>query len=92
MTENKRVTRLFSGESDEHVAMTDIEEKRETGASLMFLGLGVWMMDLLVVFFLPSGIRFGHYATFLGIIIAMGVVGLVLLIIGYKVRGTSSAE
>jgi len=82
----------MSDESDEHAAMANIEEKRETGASLMFLGLGVWVMDLLVVFFLPSGIKFGRYAAFLGIIIAMGVLGLILLIIGYKVRGKSSAE
>lgn len=82
----------MSSESHEHAAMMDIEEKRETGASLIFLGLGIWMMDLLVVFFLPSGIKFGHYAAFLSIIIAMGVLGLVLLIIGYKVRGKSSAE
>ncbi len=79
-------------ESHRLVAMTDIEEKRETGASLMFIGLGVWVMDLLVVFFLPSGIKFGRYATFLSIIIAMGILGLVLLIIGYKVRGKSSTE
>ena len=82
----------MSSESHEHAAMTDIEEKRETGASLMFIGLGVWVMDLLVVFFLPSGIKFGHYAAFLSIIIAMGILGLGLLIIGYKVRGKSSTE
>ena len=81
-----------TAESYDYVAMMDVEEKRETGASLMFLGLGIWMMDLLVVFFLPSGIKFGHYATFLGIIIAMGVLGLVLLIIGFKVRGKSGPE
>lgn len=72
--------------------MMDIEEKRETGASLMFLGLGLWMMDLLVVFFLPSGTKFGHYAAFLEIIIAIGALGFALLIIGYRVRGKSSAE
>jgi hypothetical protein len=72
--------------------MTGIEEKRETGASLIVLGLGVWAVDFLVVFFLPSGIKLGSYATFLGIIIAMGIVGLVLLIMGYWARGKSSAE
>jgi Na+-driven multidrug efflux pump len=82
----------MSSGSHKPIAMMDIEEKRETGASLMFLGLGVWVMDLLVVFFLPSGIKFGRYGTFLGIIVALGVVGLVLLIIGYKVRGKSSAD
>jgi Na+-driven multidrug efflux pump len=72
--------------------MTAIEEKRETGASLIVLGIGVWVVDFLVVFFLPSGIKLGRQATFLGIIIAMGVLGLILLIIGYKARGKSSAE
>ena len=79
-------------ESDEPVAMTNLEEKRETGASLIVLGLGVWVVDFLVVFFLPSGIKLGRQATFLGIIITMGVLGLVLLIIGYKARGKSGAE
>jgi NO-binding membrane sensor protein with MHYT domain len=82
----------MSFESDEHPAMMDTEQKRETGTSLMFLGLGVWMMDSLVVFFLPSGIKYGRYATFLSIIVAMGVLGLVLLIVGYKMRGKSGGE
>jgi NO-binding membrane sensor protein with MHYT domain len=76
----------------ENVAMTTPEEKRETGASLMLVGLGIWVVDFLVVFFLPSGIKLGRYATFLGIIIAMGALGLALVIIGYKERGKSSAD
>lgn len=72
--------------------MTSLEEKRETGASLILAGLAVWVVDFLVVFFLPAGIKLGRYATFLGIIITMGVLGLALLIIGYRARGKSSAE
>lgn len=72
--------------------MTNLEEKRETGTSVMLAGLAVWIVDFLVVFFLPSGIKLGRYGTFLGIIITMGVLGLVLLIIGYKARGKSGAE
>jgi Na+-driven multidrug efflux pump len=82
----------MSVERHEHIPMAGLEEKRETGTSLMLGGLAVWVVDFLVVFFLPSGIKLGRYATFLGIIIAMGVVGLALLIIGYKERGRSSAE
>jgi len=78
--------------SHEKVAMTSPEEKRETGATLMLVGLGVWVVDFLVIFFLPSGIKLGRYGTFLGIIIAMGILGLVLLIIGYRARGKSSEE
>ena len=72
--------------------MMDEETKHETGASLMFVGLGIWMMDLLVACFLPSGIVYGRRGLFLGIMIAMAVLGLILLIIGYQVRGKSSAE
>jgi hypothetical protein len=74
------------------LAMMDDEAKQETGASLMFLGLGIWMMDLLVACFLSSGIVYGQRAMFLGIMISMVVLGLVLLITGYKVRGKSRAE
>lgn len=70
----------------------DAEERHETGASLMVLGFGIWLMDLLVVFFLPSGIQYGHRATFLEIIGAMAVVGLTLLIAGYTIRGKTRSE
>ena len=91
-TQNERWSDATSSEPDEHIAMTAIEDKRETGASLILAGLAVWVVDFLVAFFLPSGLKLGRYATFLGIIIAMGILGLALLIIGYKTRGGSSAE
>jgi len=72
--------------------MAGIEEKRETGTSLIFLGIAMWVVDTLVVFFLPSGIKLGRQATFLNIILALGVVGLALLVIGLRARGKSSAE
>jgi len=72
--------------------MTSIEEKRETGASLMVLGFVVWVVDALVVFFLPAGVKLGRQGTFLNIIIAMGVLGLALLIVGYRARGKSGPE
>jgi hypothetical protein len=72
--------------------MADLEEKRETGATLMFIGVGIWIMDFLVVFFLPSASRPGTSRTFLDIIVTMAVLGLVLLIVGYRMRGKSRAE
>jgi hypothetical protein len=74
------------------LALMDLEEKRETGTSLMVLGFGIWMMGLLVMTFLPSGVVYGHRAMFVGILITMGAVGLILLLTGYKVRGKSRAE
>lgn len=72
--------------------MMDIEEKQETGASLMVLGLGIWLMDLLVLFFLPSAVVYGRRTMFLGIIATMGLLGLILLITGVKVRGWSGND
>jgi hypothetical protein len=82
----------MSSKPHEQVVMAGIEEKRETGASLIFLGLALWVVDFLVIFFLPSGIKLGRQGTFLNIILALGVLGLALLIIGYRARGKSSAE
>lgn len=72
--------------------MADNEAKREAGASLIFIGLAVWVVDLLVIFFLPAGIKLGHRATFVSLIVVLGVVGLVLLMTGYFKRGRSSEE
>jgi len=67
--------------------MADVEEKRETGASLMFIGLAVWVADLLVVFFLPSGMNLGRQAMFISVIATLAVLGLVLVVTGYWKRG-----
>ena len=72
--------------------MANKEAKREAGASLIFIGLAVWVVDLLVIFFLPAGIKLGHRATFVSIIVVLGVVGLVLLMTGYFKRGRLSEE
>jgi len=72
--------------------IANTEEKREIGKSLMFTGLAVWVVDLLVMFFLPAGIKLGRYTTFIGLIAALGVLGLILVVAGYRTRGKSSAE
>jgi hypothetical protein len=59
---------------------------------LIFIGFALWVVDFLVVFFLPAGIKLGRQGTFLDIILALGVLGLALLIIGYRARGKSRAE
>ena len=67
--------------------MADAEQKRETGTSLMFSGLAVWVADLLVVFFLPSGMKLGRETMFISIIATLAVLGLILIISGYLKRG-----
>ena len=53
--------------------MTDAVEgreqgRRETGASLMFIALAVWVAGLLVLFFLPAGMKMGRETMFYAVI------------------------
>ena len=66
--------------------MVDAEEKQEKGGSLMFAGLAVWVAGLLVLFYLPAGFRLGHQWRFEAILIALGVLGAVLMGVGWKMR------
>jgi uncharacterized membrane protein len=72
--------------------MTVADDKRESGTSLMFIGLAVWVADLLVVFFLPASVRLGRQELFLGIIVVLAVVGLVLMLAGYSRRSYGGPE
>ncbi len=72
--------------------MADVEAKSELGGSLMFIGLALWVADLLVVFYLPALMKGGGHGIFVGIVAVLAVLGLVLMIIGYRSRrkaGTS---
>jgi heme/copper-type cytochrome/quinol oxidase subunit 4 len=63
------------------------QSKKETGASLMFIGLAIWVAGALVAFFLPASMRLGSHVMSLTIIFALGLVGLLLLIVGFLMRG-----
>lgn len=67
--------------------MAIVADRNERGSSLMFIGLAVWVADLLVVFFLPAGIKAGMRNSFGGIISVLAVLGLVLMISGSRMRG-----
>ena len=66
--------------------MADFEEKQEKGGSLMFAGLAVWVAGLLVLFYLPAGLRLGHQLRFEAILAGLGVLGAVLMGAGWKMR------
>jgi phosphatidylserine synthase len=68
----------------------DAEEKSEKGTSLMFIGLAVWVGGLLVLFYLPAGIRLGQKGAFVAILAALGILGAGLMAKGWMLRrGTS---
>jgi NADH:ubiquinone oxidoreductase subunit 6 (subunit J) len=55
-------------------------------SALTILGLGLWVVDLLVVFFAPAAIRLGHGSSFVGVILVLALVGLVLVLLGRRER------
>jgi hypothetical protein len=63
------------------------QSKKETGASLMFIGLAIWVADALVLFFLPTSVKIGGRATWLTTITALALMGLTLMIVGHVMRG-----
>jgi len=66
--------------------MVNAEEKRETGGSLMFAGLAVWVAGLLVLFFLPAAVRIGSQGRFTALLAGLGVLGAVLMARGWWMR------
>jgi hypothetical protein len=72
--------------------MADVEGKREAGATLMFVGLSVLVVDLLVVFFLPAALRASRHTAFLGIVIALAFLGVALITKGRGMRGKGETE
>ena len=75
-----------TGDGGKEAGMADAEEKREKGGSLMFIGLAIWVGGLLVLFFLPSGVRLGHQGTFTAILVMLGALGAVLMGAGWSMR------
>lgn len=70
------------------IAVDDREQaKKETGTSLMFIGLAIWVADALVVFFLPASVKLGTRWPWMSAIVALGLMGLTLLLAGYMMRG-----
>ena len=69
-------------------AIEDREQsKKETGASLMFIGLAIWVADALVLFFLPASAKMGARFTWLIGITVLALMGFALLVVGYMMRG-----
>ena len=75
-------------ENREQLKLEDREQsKKETGASLMFIGLAIWVADALVLFFLPASVKMGGRFTWLISITVLALMGFTLLVVGYLMRG-----
>ena len=67
--------------------MPALADKAETGSSLMFIALALWVAALLVVFFLPAAVRIGRHEVFVWIISILVVGGIGFLLRGLQLRG-----
>lgn len=72
--------------------MAEATERREMGSSLMFIGLALWVADLLVAFYLPAAAKVGGNASFLSVLAVIAVLGLALMITGYLLRGKAESS
>jgi hypothetical protein len=72
--------------------MAEMLERRESSTCLLFIGLAVWVADLLVVFFLPSAFKVGRHELFISIIGALALLGLVLMVTGFTMRRNTTEE
>jgi hypothetical protein len=70
-----------------HTLESREESRKETGASLMFIGLAIWVASALVAFFFPAAVRIGMQGRFLSVIVTLAAVGLALMATGYVLRG-----
>lgn len=64
----------------------DVEQSREKGVGLMVAGAIVLFFDVLILFFLPAGLKLGHKAAFIALMGPLAVLGLVLIVSGYVIR------
>lgn len=62
------------------------EERRENGLSLILIGFMLWFFDLLIVFFMPAGVRLGHPRPFQILIASAFVAGAMVIAIGRHLR------
>jgi DMSO reductase anchor subunit len=68
------------------MAARSTEEVREKGLSLEIIGGMVLFFDVLILFFLPAGLKLGHKTVFLAVMAAVAVIGAVLIAYGLLVR------
>jgi uncharacterized membrane protein len=72
--------------------MADPESKRESGAGLMFIGIALWVADLLVLFFFRAANSPRQQAGFQMLIAILFLLGVWLMLRGNRLRRESDKE
>ncbi len=70
--------------------MIDVQERNEKASALIVAGWVACLFNALIFFFLPSALRTGHHLAVLAVMSVLVVVGLVLIVAGYAIRGRSA--
>ena len=65
---------------------TSSEERREIGLSLMLIGFVLWFFDLLILFFMPAGVRLGYARSFEALMASVFVAGVLVIAVGRHMR------
>ncbi|HWR17818.1 MAG TPA: hypothetical protein VN577_23515 [Terriglobales bacterium] len=68
------------------VVSDNSEQRRETGLSLIVIGVMLWCFDALVFFMLPSGTKLGYQRPFAIIILTVLFAGLAMVGLGLHLR------
>lgn len=63
-----------------------IEDRRETGLSLIVIAGILWFFDALIFFFLPAGIKLGEQRAFALVTGSVFLLGAVLMSVGFYLR------
>lgn len=66
--------------------------KAESATAWMFTGLALFVVDLLVIFFVPAAIKLGNQRVFAAIFLVLAVTSVGLMATGYSRCKSSSEE
>lgn len=66
------------------------EEVKEKGLSLEFIGGMVLFFDILILFFLPAGLKLGYKTAFLAVMSVVAAAGVVLIACGFMMRARAN--
>lgn len=71
------------------IHVKDSEEQRESGIAAMLIGGLFWAFAFLVMFFHPAAARLGKL-TMIEVAGALAIVGLVIFLVGMRIRSNAS--
>lgn len=66
--------------------VSNTEERRENGRSLIVIGFLLWFFDALIFFYMPAGMRLGEQRGFALLTISAFLAGAIVMGFGFYLR------